>query len=271
MKSVFTPLRSFQNFAISLLLALGSVSTARAQVFTLPQLPNTSTVQQLSNVLSSALMARTVEPPSEPGRFGFGLGVVASAVSTAQIASLLGAAPLPVLPFGNLYVTLYAPLGITLDVAGLPPLTLASTRFFNIGGNLRWTVSRIIGDWFPVNLAANLSFTSSTLNYSQVLNSVNINVSAASTQFGLDAVVSKQFLFFEPYLALGVTNQSTTIGYTGSQPLFAFTTSTSIPVSNLSFHARGGFQMKFVVFVVGGEYEYAYGNHGGAAKIGFKI
>lgn len=253
------------------LLALAMSQAAHAQVFSLPQLPDTATVQRFGNFLSSMLMTRTVEPPSEPGRFGFGFGVAGSVTSLAQISSFLPSLPIPVFPFGNAYVTLYAPLGITAEIAGLPPLTLASTRFFNIGGNLRWTISRILGEWFPVNLAVNVSFTSSSINYSQVLNSVNIDVNAGSTQFGADAMVSKQFLFFEPYLALGMTNHATSVGYVGTQPLFSFTTDKTINVSNLSFHARAGFQMKFAVFVFGSEYEYAYGNHGGAAKIGFKI
>ncbi len=249
---------------------------AQAQL-ALPSLGSSSQLTTVANALSSDLVIRTLEPASDLGRFGGGFGIAAGAVLPTTLASIPGMTGTPIIPGGNPYVSLFGPLGLALDFSFIPTITVSNVSFNSIGTNLRWTFTRLFGDEWPVPIAVQATFTSGGITNTQPFSGGTLTLAVNDLIFGGSVIVSKPLLFFEPYIAVGLLSQSTTVTATtaGTAAVLLAYQGTANPqierVSSIGFDFRGGFQLKFFVFILGFEYENSWGNHGLNARIGVKI
>lgn len=262
---------------LGFLLALPLFATpASAGVFSLPSLGSPSQVTAIANVFASTMRVSSVEPAADVGRFGFGFGIVPQGALTAQISSLLPSGP-PALPFANAYLSFYAPLGISLDVIGVPPINIPGIiNILNVGGNLKWTFTRLFPDVLPFDLAVQLTGSYGTLGTTQPYSGTTIDVYTRSVIMGASAGISKALGFFEPYLWLGALNHSSSFNVTAATPVqfvqyLGSSTSTSIPASNFNLFAALGYQLHLGFFAFGMEGSYSFGNIGANLKLGFKF
>lgn len=259
-------------FALAGLVIFLNSSAAHAQF---ASLGSRTDLQNLSNFVGGWLEIRTVEPPSDLGGkpFGVGFGIGVGGVFTSQVQSLLTGLSLPALPAASAYVSIFGPFGIAVDFGGLPPLSFSGFSLLDLGGNLRWTISRILPDFIPVTLGANLGFTYGRVGYSTTVSAVGLSVTDTITLVTLDGMVSKELGPFEPYLAVGAGMLNSTITAVGSVSYFGYATSqtNSDSFSGFSPHGRAGFKLKFGPFLSCLEYEYAFFNHVANFKMGFRI
>ena len=254
----------------------GVPGLAQAQL-SLTSLGNSAQTTVLANALSSTLVIRTLEPATDLGRFGGGFGIAAGAVIPTSLTTLAGITAAPIIPGGNPYVSLFAPFGISADFSYIPPITISSVTFNSVGANLRWAFTRLFPDVLPISMAVQATFTSGGFSNVQPFSGGTLTIGVNDLIFGGSLIVSKQLLFFEPYVAAGFLNQSTTLTATtaGTAAVLLAYQGTANPqierVSAIGFDFRAGFQIKAFVFILGAEYENSWGNHGLNARIGVKI
>lgn len=249
-------------------------NAAHAQLFTLPQL-STTQIDPLFRNLSADLIYRPVEgatPMNGSKPFGFEVGATAVVTDASSISSIIGAST-RILPGATININLGLPMGFGVEFGFIPTLNYSGTSFNNIGGDVRWAFSPLLG-LLPIDLTARLLISSATLASTQLISGATVNVNYGATQFGLMLTAGKRFSIIEPYISLGLANQSSTLSYSGSTSLFGATFSagtTSVTGGGLGLLFNGGLQFNFTYVVLGVEYGNIYGISSGAAKVGIRI
>ncbi|MCM0605783.1 MAG: hypothetical protein KA715_06795 [Xanthomonadaceae bacterium] len=261
---------------LSLLLLVLFSSAAHAQVFTLPQLTTIAQTDLIFKNLAANLIYRPVEGATplntSPKPFGIGFGVTAVVTDTSSLTSIIGSGT-PTLPGATINIDLGLPMGFGVEFGFLPSITYSGTSFNNLGGDLRWNFSPLLG-LLPVDLSARLLFSSSSIASTQLISGATVNINYAATQIGLMLTAGKKISIIEPYLSLGFTNNASSLSYSGIASLFGSTFGTgtrSVNGGGLGFLFNTGLSFDFTYVKLGFEYENIYGISSGAAKFGFKF
>lgn len=258
---------------IPLLLFL-SPGLAEAAYFTLPVL-TTEQTDPVFKSLAGAFVFRDLEPASDLGKkFGLTVGVRASVIDATALSTVVSGLNTPLLPSGDLQGAIGLPHGFTFEFGMIPTLTYQGTSFSEYSGAVKWTATRTFLPKLPFSLAARAAYTTANLSYAQSISGVDVSVAYSTTLLSFQAIVSRKFLVFEPYLSLGFVTHSSSISSSGSASIFG----TTFPVgtqsyssSLMSFWPSAGLMINLFVLGISGEYSNLWGLGNYSLKVSLRI
>lgn len=243
-----------------------------------PNLTNLNRAQSDAVIkdFSNAIVFRAVEPPSANGKiWGFGLGLLVGASTAGDLNSALGLTgsnEVSALPAADIVATLQAPYGIAWEIGFLPRMSLRNFAIRRTAFNVKWTFTEIMRpERVPFDAAVRLGYGKNEFSYEQVVSSVNDRITFESEALRLEAGMSKKFLVFEPYIALGVLYIDSVLSNTASAPLYNFTASQSYSHSKSSVLFNIGTEVRLVFLTLGAQLEWAFGATNASAKLGLKF
>lgn len=231
----------------------------------------------------------SVAPASSLGGLGgFELGLVGGKTDAPAANTLVKNAD-PSSSFkGDLYHAgalgrIGLPYALTAELLIFPSMEKSGVKFQQYGGALMWTATDEVLANLPVNIAAKFHYTAAKVSYSQRANVTSNGVTAAGTVgitfedkiYGLQALVSKKLLMFEPYLGFGYAKAKGTLSVaaSGTTNLFAggFVVGNSASTSPSSVQILGGVDVLLAFFSLGAEYQKAFGTDSLTGRLSFRF
>jgi hypothetical protein len=269
--------RVFQKcVAVTLLLGALAASDAKASFFSLPQLDTTMT-DPIFKTFAAGLAFKPLEPASDLGKlWGFYAGAEFTITSTSAVSNIISGLP-GYFPTGDLQAGIGLPFGLTFEGAIFPSISIKGTSFARYAGAIKWTATRSFLSSLPIDLALQLAYTNSSLNYSQSASGGTVNVSYGSSIESLSLLASRSIgigVSIEPYAGLGLANQSASITASGTGNLFgsSFPAGTqSVSTSGISGWLEAGALLKLGLLGITGEYDYLFGISSGSLKLTFRF
>lgn len=236
----------------------------------------------------SALTDHTsVSPASSLQTWGLEFGLLAGESNTHNIQSIVYEngfdADVNPLPSARLLGRLTFPHSLTLEVSGLPQISISGLAVSMWSAGLQWTFTDEVWpiNWFDA--ALKIKYAQSALSFSQIINNASTggNPVAADVRFqdvvyGVELFVSKTFSIFEPYLSFGYAegDGDLSVDAGGGATVFspAFTAAQSGRANSENWQGRLGFSVyPFPFFVLGGEYARAFDADSWTAKLSFQF
>ena len=208
--------------------------------------------------------------------FGLEVGAVGGITNTPGISGT-DQDSTDFLPHASLFGAMAFPLGLGLEVSGLPEVTLGPVKAHRLGGALSWTVTDVFLSAFPIRLGTRLHYGKENVSYQQDINNTN-NVTGEfdNTMWGWNVLASKKIVWIEPYVGAGFLNGDGTLSHgtvTGGQNLFnaSLTTGTSASKSTMGAHLFGGLNLSSGFFNVGLEYAHVFEADRFSLKLGVSL
>ncbi|MCO5142892.1 MAG: hypothetical protein M9962_07370 [Oligoflexia bacterium] len=238
--------------------------------------------------MSANFTYSTVTPASSLGHlWGFEIGAVGGLTKTPEILNIVKRAdPNTKLkdkfPHAGAIARLTVPFGITAEALIFPKITVSDLSIKQFGGAAMWTITDLFLTELPVTLGTKVFFNKAQFSYSQTINNastgnvpVAANISYDNTVFGLQAMVSKKLLVFEPYINFGWVKSKGDLGISAAVPATIFSTSfttgnsaTSKPSSVL---IAGGVDVQLLFFSLGAEYLRSFGKNSFTGRLSFRF
>ncbi|MCC7403620.1 MAG: hypothetical protein IT288_04400 [Bdellovibrionales bacterium] len=232
--------------------------------------------------LSSNFAHTTVSGASALGAvFGFEFGLVGGVSSTPGIDKLVKEtdpnADAAGLPHAGLIAMFSVPFGVTVEANIIPSFGSDEFKFSNTGIGVKWTMTDAVLS-LPFSLAVKGTMTKTELDFETVINNastgnipVNSKLNMSGTTTGLAAVISKNFLFFEPYFGLGMVSTDGDLKVTGTGTIFdtTLTTGQSAGAKNSGSHLFLGAELGLLFFKLGVEYSKLIDADRYTAKLSF--
>ena len=219
---------------------------------------------------------RPIDTASNYGKnFGIAVGIGGGVTSGTAITDATGL-PVSQIPNANIILGLQLPRGFAVEVGFLPKLSLSGLNFNSWGGDLKWNVGAGLGRSLPVELAARVMYSNTSMSYTQTVTTpapATDTLSLSTHSFGVNVSASKRLILLEPFVGLGWMSQSGTLSNTGNIPLFntSLTNASSYNSSNSGLWAYGGLQLKLLILNITAEYDSMMGISSESVKVGFKF
>lgn len=252
------------------------VLSARCEAAALPQLSNLTPPQAESvfRTLAATLAFRPVEPASAFGDyFGFAFGLVAIGTNSADLKAVLPDDRISFIPNAYLFGAVQLPFGFAAEVGYLPRYKINQVNYRNLGVNAKWTVTSVLPNPAPIDVAIRLMHSSPRVEYAQTLSAGKLDANYNSTIRGANISVSVPLLVFEPYLGYGLIESRATLAGSGDVSLydrrFAATNTQKNESSSKWFY--GGFQLRFIALTFSAQYDRMFSNDSYSLKFGFKL
>lgn len=247
--------------------------SARAEVFTLPQLTPAQT-EPLFNTLNASLFFRPVEPASGYGKlWGLGAGVSITGTNASSLSSIVSGMSGAYVPSAEVNLGVTLPLGLTVEGGFLPAFTYQSSTFSKWAIGAKWTVNRLLSTSLPVDIAFRVGVTNGSLAYVQTSGGT-VNVNYTSQQIAANLVISKNFILVEPFAGIGFVTHSSTLTGTGAGTIFGvgFPAATSTYSANgAALWAHAGLLLNLQILRLSASIDYAFGLVSGSGKVGFSL
>lgn len=213
--------------------------------------------------------------------FGAEAGMILGQTTTPKIDSvstkISSSASVSSIPTFALVGAFSIPFGFTGEVNFFPKITYNGFAVMNESLAVKWCFSCLISDR-PFDLGIRLFAGTGEISYSSNVNNastgnVNVNTKATwkSKTSGYNFVLSKKFLFLEPYVGYGEIHANTDIGVTAKSAvsIFNFTSSSSYSSSNSGAEMFAGINLNMFLFKLGAEYSKIMGVSKVAGKFSF--
>lgn len=221
----------------------------------------------------------SVSPASSLGEtWGFEFGVVAGVTRVPDLNGIIRRADPTIQEFNYAphaagLGVLTVPYGITAEVGAVPKVDKDDVSYQQLGGALKWTITDVFFTDFPVHLAPRFHFNRTQINFRQTISSVPVDVELADKVWGANLTASKKFWIFEPYAGAGFVEGNGDITATGSVNIFntAFTSQQSASAKHSSVQLFGGLNIQMLFFVLGAEYNRAFGKNSYNGKVSFRF
>lgn len=205
--------------------------------------------------------------------FGFEFAVVGGLTSTPNINTLSkqvdASADVGRLPHAALLIGASVPLGFTGELLYFPEMTFSTVKYSQFGASVKWTATDLLA--LPFNLAVRGFVTGNKMSFNQVLSGSTVTVNEENSQTGLQLLASPSLPMFEPYVGVGVIKANGKLSVTGSNTIFAFTSSQSAESSPTSTQFLLGVNVNLLLVNLGVEYSSAFGTSSYNAKLGFRF
>ncbi len=261
-------------------LALASVPSAKAD-FSVPNLDLTD-FNRLVTEFSANSQYTTLTPASSlGGLWGFELGVVGGFTKAPDTLALVkrndpNTSFKENFPHGNILARVGLPVGLTVEGLWLPKIKAQNISFNSWGAAAQWTLTDVVLEDFPLNLALKGSYARSNLTYSQNISGVPATIDFKTKLWGFTALASYKFLILEPYIGYGYISANGTLNVDASVPVTllqflptaANQTTTSKPTSS---QFMAGMDLRFVFFSLGAEYARAFGTGSYNARVSLRF
>lgn len=157
--------------------------------------------------------------------WGFEVGLVGGLANTPHINDLAKEAdpsnPPKVerLPHAEILGVVTVPFGLTIEAGLIPKVGSQEFKMSSLSMALKWTPSELFFE-LPVDVAIKVQTTKTKANFKSTISGVPTTFDYDNSVFAATAFVSKNFVVFEPYLGLGVTNARGELEATGSGTVF---------------------------------------------------
>jgi hypothetical protein len=173
------------------------------------------------------------------------------------------------------------PLGITAEAMILPKLTAADVSLKHIGGALMWTITDVFFEDLPVHWAVKGSYSTTSVNFSQNVTPIAGGAQVPATidfddkMMGIHTMISKKFLFFEPYVSVGLIKAEGTLSVLANVPATvfsnSFTTGDKATTEPSSAQFLGGLDVRLAFFSLGAEYQRSFGTSSYTGRLSFRF
>ncbi len=201
--------------------------------------------------------------------FGFEIGVIGGLTTTDEIDKLAKSADpsltVDKLPHASLVALVTVPFGVTLEANLVPEVGSDDFKFSNMGLAAKWSLTSSVIE-LPLSLALKAHYMKTKLKFKQTVSSVDANVDFDDTVTGAMLMVSKKFVFVEPYFGYGMVSGNGDFSVQGTTQFF------QSGVSNYSAKQTGshlvlGAELGLLIFKVGAEYAQLFGTSRYTAKV----
>ena len=205
--------------------------------------------------------------------FGFEVGVVGGLTNTPDINALSkqvdASADVSRLPHAALLLGASVPLGFTGELLFFPEMTFSTVKYSQFGASLKWTATEALV--LPFNLAVRGFISSNKMAFDQVVSGNNVTVNEENSQTGIQLLASPSLPMVEPYVGVGIIKANGKMSVTGSNTIYAFTTSQCAESSPTTTQFLLGVNLNLLIMNLGLEYSTAFGTSSYNAKFGFKF
>ena len=197
-------MRSGRLISCVILFCLSSL--ASAQSFKLIDISG-GDFKRVTDDLSADFKHTSVSGASPLGHlFGFEIGVVATSTMTPNLNRLVHSADsnssLRSLPGGEFLGALTVPLGLTVELAGLPKIGTSSLHLSSYTLGVKWTVSEVVP--LPFDLAVKVQSTELHVDAHQSINDVDAHYKYDGWVHGLEFIAGYDIGLVAPYVGLGL-------------------------------------------------------------------
>jgi hypothetical protein len=281
----------FKNFSqlgwiAAIALAISPIQ-ASAATFTLSSL-TAGDYDKIVKEFSSDFAYSTVTPASSLGGLGgFEFGVIGGKTKSPELLNLVKTADPNTSFKGDLYHggvigRVGLPFSLTAEALVFPKKKFKEVSFQEIGGALMWTPTDDLLKDLPVNISAKFHVLKTKVAYTQavtitapVAGAGTANVAFDDTLYGLQALVSKKFLMFEPYVGLGYIKAKGTLAVdaSGTTTFFAasFASNNRAESKPSSTQLMAGLDVRLLMLSLGAEYQKAFGTSSISGRLSFRF
>ncbi len=172
------------------------------------------------------------------------------------------------------------PMGFTLEGLYIPKTTISSVKMGRWGLGVQWTLTDVVLEDFPVNVAVKGYYTKTTLNYGQTINNAttsNIAVPATidldNSLYGFQTLVSYKIFILEPYVGLGWTKAKgvLTVDATVATAALSANLGRSATSTPSSAQLLAGLDLRLAFFSLGAEWERAFSKNSYTGRVSFRF
>jgi hypothetical protein len=197
--------------------------------------------------------------------FGFELGLVGGASQVDRLEKIIKredptAEDIPMIPSGGLLGRLTVPFGLTIEALVIPEVGDEDFKFQNTSLALLWTPTETILSFMPVSIGTKLHYTTTDLNFQtpDPVTGTDVKGTFKNYILGLQALVSQDLVFVEPYAGIGYVQADGDLAISGSNTFYNFTTATSASKSVSGTQFLLGAEFKLLVMKFGAEYSHQF-------------
>ena len=200
---------------------------------------------------------------TEGSIFGFQVGLIGGLTNTTNLDKLVKevdpSADTAYFPHGGLFGVVSVPMGFTLEALLIPGLNAAGADFSSTGMALKWTLTETIP--LPVDIALRGHYTTTQLEYNQVIGGVPTDVEYSNTTMGLQAILGVNLRIIKPYIGVGTIQGDGEITVKGTQTIFdsSFTTSNKASKAVSDTQTLAGVEVSLLLIKLGLEYSSQFG------------
>ncbi len=229
----------------------------------------------------------SITPASSLGIFGFEIGLTGGLTKSPEIQALVRRSSASYNEDKIYHAALLGrvgiPYGINLEAMILPQLTIADVKFYSYAGALSWTMTDVILTESPVHIMfkgfynkANIEYSQSLQNASTANQPVTATIDYDNDLYGIQALVSRKFFLFEPYVGIGyiksIGELAVRAALAPSATIFAgqgVGSSAKSEPSSVQLLAGADFRLAF--FSLGAEYQRAFDTSSVTGRLSFRF
>ncbi|MBT4761527.1 MAG: hypothetical protein HOO06_07515 [Bdellovibrionaceae bacterium] len=227
--------------------------------------------------LASGFTHVSLRPASALGTI-FGIEVAGYVGTTAadKISTLTRAADANageiILPHAGLAAAISVPYGVGLEFNLVPSFDADGAGFSSNSFAAKWTLTKGMLD-LPVDLSVSASMANLSMSLAQSVPGATGQYDFDTTNTTLMFMISKDFMFIEPYFGFGSVSISgdTKFNATASDSGFTFTTGNSISSSLSGTQLVAGVQLNLLFLTLGFETGTVMGASRSSFKLGLKF
>jgi hypothetical protein len=284
MSKKFTSLRWIAALAVTLVPLQASADTFQLNNLTVGDF------DKIVKEFSSDFAYSSLTPASSLGGLGhFEVGVIGGKTKSPELLNLVKRASTSASFKGDLYHggvlgRVGLPFSLTAEAILFPKRKFKDVSFQEMGGAVMWTPTDDLLKDLPVNLSAKGHLLKTKVTYSGTVTITSPVPGTGTGQFkfddtlwGLQALVSKKLLVFEPYAGIGYIHSSGkfTVDANGSATnVFVgngFASSNTAESSPTSMQLLAGLDVQLAFLSLGAEYQKAFGTHSVSGRLSFRF
>jgi hypothetical protein len=163
-------------------------------------------------------------------------------------------------------------MGFSFETNFLPKVGTSDIKASTFSLAAKWTLTEVVLPYLPFAFALKAHYATTEVDGNTTVSNVATTLKYTSNIYGLDALVSEDFIFVEPYISVGYMSGSGKLS-TGAGSIFdpAYSTSGSASASASGLRFMVGAEFKAAFFKFGAEYQNALGANRYLGKVAFSF
>lgn len=222
-----------------------------------------SDLETITKEFSSNFSFTSVSPASSLGEvFGLEIGIIGGASKVPGIEGIVRkaepAAQVDYVPHGTILIAASFPMGLGLELNYLPSIDQSELKFENKAFAVRWSLTSGFIKKSSFDFALKVHMAESKLGFTQLVSNpvpTQTEVEFSSTTYGVMGLLSKEFLFFEPYLGMGwiTVDGGLRVEASDGSGFFdpSFTIGNSAKLKDSGIQYFGGFNLNLFILRIG--------------------
>ena len=224
----------------------------------------------ITKEFSSNFMHTSVSGANTLGLFGFEVGVLGGVTSTPNLNRLVqtaspGAESVNHVANAVLFGALSIPAGFTFEASLMPTVGSSELKYSTFTTAVKWTMTETVLSELPLSLALKFHNSLTKVTGNTVVSSVPTTLKFSDFTWGLQAMASKDFIFAEPYVALGFVSATGKLSTEASSVFASGASESSSTATGMNFLL--GTEFKMTIVRIGLEYGNTLGANRYSAKL----